>query len=81
MTKSEVIYFSKYDPQASDLGNLNSRYQVEEDIIYWMTTLKNTEGLIVEGAGAITVAAINREKEKWKNKKVCALVCGGNAFF
>ena len=50
----------------------------EPSIEYWMYRLKETENLIVEGAGAVTMAAISDLQYELKGKKVCALICGGN---
>ena len=50
----------------------------ESNIKYWIYRLKVTENLIVEGAGAITLAAIYDNHINLKDKKVCALICGGN---
>ena len=50
----------------------------EQEIANAILFLLERHKLVVEGAGAVTVAAIMHNKVDIENKKVCALVSGGN---
>ncbi len=50
----------------------------EEDIKIAIKTLYELEGIIVEGAAAVTLAALKRYKEKFMNSHVCLVLSGGN---
>lgn len=50
----------------------------EDEIAAAILTLMEREKLVAEGAGAVSVAAVMFGKLPLKNKKVCAIVSGGN---
>lgn len=52
---------------------------VEEDAIAAGIKMMVTEhGKIVEGSAAVTIAALLKEKERYKNRTVVLVICGGN---
>jgi threonine dehydratase len=50
----------------------------EYDIAVALRDLEKEEGLVVEGAAALTLAAINADAASYRDKNVVALICGGN---
>jgi threonine dehydratase len=50
----------------------------EEEIANAILQLLEKEKILAEGAGAVAVAALLNNKVQLRNKKVAALVCGGN---
>ena len=50
----------------------------EYDIAVALRDLEREEGLVVEGAAALTLAAINSDAASYRDRNVMALICGGN---
>ncbi len=50
----------------------------EGRICSWILKLYNEEAIVVEPAGALSIAALDYYKEEIKGKSVCAIVSGGN---
>ncbi|MER8436846.1 threonine/serine dehydratase [Mesorhizobium sp. M1312] len=50
----------------------------EADVIYAMQALANDLKIVTEPGGAVAVAAVLRDRERWKGKTVVAVVSGGN---
>jgi threonine dehydratase len=50
----------------------------EESILEAMRTLYERESLIIEGAGAVSTAAILERKDELTGKQVVAVLSGGN---
>ena len=50
----------------------------EEEIGQAMRLVHETHGLAVEGAAGVAVAGFLRHAERWRNRRVVAIVCGGN---
>ncbi|MGQ4892645.1 MAG: threonine ammonia-lyase [Candidatus Njordarchaeia archaeon] len=50
----------------------------EEEILNAMRSLYISEGLIIEGASAVTLAALYRYKERFRGRKICLVLSGGN---
>jgi len=50
----------------------------EEEIRDTIKLLFEVEGILIEGSAAVTIAALNRYKRKFRNKKVCLVLSGGN---
>jgi len=50
----------------------------EGKICQTILDLYNKDGIIVEPAGAIGISAVELHKQKFKNKNVGVLICGGN---
>lgn len=50
----------------------------EEEIIDSMKLVMKHHHLIIEGSAGVAVAALMKTKERYKNKKVVAVICGGN---
>lgn len=59
--------------------NIDQFFLVTEDEIKnAMRTLISNEHFLVEGAGAIPLAALIKNKDSTKNKKIILIICGGN---
>jgi len=84
-TIADGIKVQKPDPQMFELlkGTVDKTFIVEESAIAVaiMALLENTS-MMVEGAGAINLAALNelykKNPEEIKGKKVLLIICGGN---
>jgi threonine dehydratase len=50
----------------------------EEEIRQAMRRVYETHGLAVEGAAGVAVAGFLGQAERWRNRRVVAIVCGGN---
>lgn len=50
----------------------------EFDIATAMRDLEDDTGIVVEGAAALTLAAINLDAGRYRGENVLALICGGN---
>ena len=50
----------------------------EHEIGQAMGLVYRTHGLAVEGAAGVAVAGYLKRKERWRNRRVIAIVCGGN---
>lgn len=50
----------------------------EEEILNAMKIVLKQHHLIIEGSAGVAVAAILKQKEKFKGKKIAAIICGGN---
>lgn len=50
----------------------------EEEIMMGMRAVLKQHHLVIEGSAGVAVAAILQQKEKFKGKKVAAIICGGN---
>ncbi len=50
----------------------------EEEIISAMKLVIKHHHLIIEGSAGVAVAALIKEKERFKGKKVAVIICGGN---
>lgn len=50
----------------------------EEEIMKGMRMVLKQHHLVIEGSAGVAVAAILQQKEKFKGKKVAAIICGGN---
>lgn len=50
----------------------------EEEIAGAMRLLIEGEHLLVEGAGAVPVAALLKHGDRWRSKQVAVILCGGN---
>lgn len=50
----------------------------EEEIRQAMRLVHETHGLAVEGAAGVAVAGFLAQAERWRNRRVVAIVCGGN---
>ncbi|MHA1616350.1 MAG: threonine ammonia-lyase [Candidatus Njordarchaeales archaeon] len=50
----------------------------EEEIKIAIKELYETEGIIAEGAAAVTLAALKRYQELFRGRKVCLVISGGN---
>ena len=50
----------------------------EFEIARAMRDLEDETGLVVEGAAALTLAAINLDAGAYRGQNVMALICGGN---
>lgn len=60
-------------------GLIDEGLLVEEDsIIKGMKLLHQHAGLVVEPSAAVGIAAVLENKEKFRNKTVGAIICGGN---
>jgi threonine dehydratase len=43
-----------------------------------MRLVYHTHGLAVEGAAGVAVAGFLKRAERWRNRRVIAILCGGN---
>ncbi len=50
----------------------------EDEIRLAMRRVHEAHGLAVEGAAGVAVAAFLGQAERWRNRRVVAIVCGGN---
>jgi threonine dehydratase len=50
----------------------------EEEIISSMKLVIKHHHLIIEGSAGVAVAALIKDKERYKGKKVAVIICGGN---
>ena len=50
----------------------------ESSIAAGIRLAHDEHGLTIEGAAAVTIAALKKEKERFKGRKVVLLICGGN---
>ena len=50
----------------------------EDEIGQAMRLVHSTHGLAVEGAAGVAVAGFLKQAERWRNRRVVAIVCGGN---
>ena len=50
----------------------------EDEIGRAMRLVHSTHGLAVEGAAGVAVAGFLKQAERWRNRRVVAIVCGGN---
>ena len=50
----------------------------EFEIATAMRDLEDDAGIVVEGAAALTLAAINMDAGRYRGQEVLALICGGN---
>ncbi len=50
----------------------------EEEIISAMKLVIKHQHLIIEGSAGVAVAALIKDKERFKGKKVAVIICGGN---
>jgi threonine dehydratase len=50
----------------------------EEEIAQAMLLLDEQHGIVVEGSGALAVAALLQKAEHFEGKKVALLLCGAN---
>jgi len=50
----------------------------EEEILSAMRLVLKQHHQVIEGSAGVSVAAILQQKEKFKGKKVAAVICGGN---
>jgi threonine dehydratase len=50
----------------------------EAEIAAALVSLLHHEGKLVEGAAACAVAALLRQRARWRGKRVVVVCCGGN---
>jgi len=50
----------------------------EDEIKEAMTQFMEMEHMLIEGSVGVTIAAMFKEKKKFKNKKIAAIICGAN---
>lgn len=50
----------------------------EDEILVAMRDVLKHHRMVIEGSAGVAVAAIRKQKENFKNKKVAAVICGGN---
>lgn len=50
----------------------------EEEILEAMRLVLKHHHYVIEGSAGVAVAAIQKQKDKFKGKKVAAIICGGN---
>ena len=50
----------------------------EEEILAGMRLVLKHHHYVIEGSAGVAVAAILQQKDKFKGKKVAAIICGGN---
>jgi threonine dehydratase len=50
----------------------------EAEILTAMRRVHETEGWLMEGAAAVAVAALQKEPQRYRGKKVAIIICGGN---
>ena len=50
----------------------------EDEIGQAMRLVHRTHGLAIEGAAGVAVAGFLKRAEQWRNRRVIAIVCGGN---
>ena len=82
-TRSNSIYLEKDNPiiinENSIKDKIDSAISVSDTSIEQaIAMLALTEKVVVEGAGAVGLAAIIENQKKFKNKNVGIILCGGN---
>jgi threonine dehydratase len=50
----------------------------EDEILAAMRRVHETKGFLIEGAAAVALAGFLREKQRYRDKNVVVIICGGN---